>query len=481
MRGAMYRGMRDLREAVALRRSRSTLPFGGGRRGRRLDDDDGAPAGGPGSSSVVVAGGAFPTSPTEWADDVSRRLNDAEIGLTNANREIARLRIALEGVGAEIAELRARSSSGTTTTTITTTAAAAAAVGTSPPSDGGTVVETGGGTREEEEEEVEEDVEDVDLDLPTGTLLPYSNVDRDVYDLSYGDVDWSTTNDADMAPPFIGEDECLVPGEPVIRIEKAPQNSRRIFAGIDIPSASVDDVWRLLTDYPNLQKVVPNLVVNEVLMLLSPNGEDTNAKDNGRRRYDPDPDDCDVEFDIDPASRCRSLSYRMNGAILKQVGGAKVAGINFSARTTLEVREWPGGMPDFSMTRLEEEGVVDGKSRSRRLRESAGRELTRYVFPRPFALSSLPHRDISMQSVPDDEGEFRMYQGVWRMQPLPGCSPPGGKAMRLTYAVEVSPRPYLPVALVEGRIARDLCANLKAIRDIFAASNSSSAPSSGGG
>ena len=74
-----------------------------------------------------------------------------------------------------------------------------------------------------------------------------------------------------------------------------------------------------------------------------------------------------------------------------------------------------------------------------------------------------------MQSVPDDDGEFRMYQGVWRMQPLPGCSPPGGKAMRLTYAVEVSPRPYLPVGLVEGRIARDLCSNLKAIRDIFAA------------
>ncbi len=47
--------------------------------------------------------------------------------------------------------------------------------------------------------------------------------------------------------------------------------------------------------------------------------------------------------------------------------------------------------------------------------------------------------------------------------------PPGGKAMRLTYAVEVSPRPYLPVGLVEGRIARDLCSNLKAIRDIFAA------------
>jgi hypothetical protein len=31
----------------------------------------------------------------------------------------------------------------------------------------------------------------------------------------------------------------------------------------------------------------------------------------------------------------------MKGAVLRQVGGAKVVGINFSARTTLEVREWP--------------------------------------------------------------------------------------------------------------------------------------------
>jgi len=70
-----------------------------------------------------------------------------------------------------------------------------------------------------------------------------------------------------------------------------------------------------------------------------------------------------------------------------------------------------------------------------------------------------------MQSVLDDDGEFRMYQGVWRMQPLPGCAPDGGAAMRLTYAVEVSPRPYLPVAIVEGRISQDLCNNLLAIRD----------------
>ncbi len=47
-----------------------------------------------------------------------------------------------------------------------------------------------------------------------------------------------------MAPPFIGEDQCLVPGEAVVRVEKAMENSRRIFAGIDI-LASVDDVWEV--------------------------------------------------------------------------------------------------------------------------------------------------------------------------------------------------------------------------------------------
>mmetsp|Transcript_20888 Transcript_20888/g.31133 ORF Transcript_20888/g.31133 Transcript_20888/m.31133 type:complete len:585 (+) Transcript_20888:99-1853(+) len=270
-----------------------------------------------------------------------------------------------------------------------------------------------------------------------------SQSDFDVSTLKYEDVDYTLT---DMAPPFINEDECLVPGEPVVRVEKAPQNSRRIFAGIDIP-VSVDDVWKLLTDYPNLQKVVPNLVVNEVLELYS-GGEGEIA----------------VDTSLSDEDQCKAIANHMKGAVLKQVGGAKVVGINFSARTTLEVREWPSGMPDFAHY---EDEIYQGKSRGERVRESKGRELTRYVFPRPFALSSLPHKDISMQSIEKDDGEFRMYQGVWRMQPLPGCSPPGESAMRLTYAVEVSPRPYLPVALVEGRIAQDLCANLKAIREIM--------------
>jgi hypothetical protein len=141
-----------------------------------------------------------------------------------------------------------------------------------------------------------------------------------------------------------------------------------------------------------------------------------------------------------------------------------VVGMRFTARTTLEVREWPTGLPDFAHFNDE---YWQGKSRKERAGEYMATPLTRYRFPRPFAVSQLPTRDISMQSVRDDDGEFRMYQGVWRMQPLPGCAPPGKQAMRLTYAVEVSPRAYLPVRLIEGRIVRDLCTNLVAIREFL--------------
>ena len=65
--------------------------------------------------------------------------------------------------------------------------------------------------------------------------------DADVSKLEFDDVDYDSS---EMAPPFLDEDSCLVPGEPVVRVEKAPENSRRIFAGIDIP-ASVDDVWKV--------------------------------------------------------------------------------------------------------------------------------------------------------------------------------------------------------------------------------------------
>lgn len=270
--------------------------------------------------------------------------------------------------------------------------------------------------------------------------------------LNFQDVDYNTS---EMAPPFLGEDQCLVPGEPVIRVEKAPENSRRIFAGIDI-MASVDDVWNLLTDYGNLQNIIPNLVVNEVMDL-----------------YEASQGDLYMDASQPDGVQCQQIADQMKGALLRQVGGAKVAGINFSARTKLEVREWPQGLPNFAHF---DENTWEGRSRKERAKDEEKVKLERYRFPRPFAVSSLPTRDISMQSIVNDDGEFRMYQGVWRMQPLPGCAPNGKEAMRLTYAVEVSPRSYLPVQLIERRIAADLCTNLVAIRDYAVAAAGVPAP-----
>eukprot|EP00529_Nitzschia_sp_RCC80_P014302 CAMPEP_0113516820 /NCGR_PEP_ID=MMETSP0014_2-20120614/41832_1 /TAXON_ID=2857 /ORGANISM="Nitzschia sp." /LENGTH=740 /DNA_ID=CAMNT_0000413781 /DNA_START=130 /DNA_END=2352 /DNA_ORIENTATION=- /assembly_acc=CAM_ASM_000159 len=280
---------------------------------------------------------------------------------------------------------------------------------------------------------------------PAGT----TDVIDDISKLTFDDVDYDSS---EMAPPFLDPDSCLVPGEPVIRVEKAPENSRRIFAGIDI-MASVDDVWNVLTKYNELQNVIPNLVVNDVLELYDGVAAAVDVNDL---------DDENIPEEV----KCKDLAEQMKGSLLKQIGGAKVAGINFSARTTLEVREWPNGMPDFAHFR---DDMYEGKSRETRAREYPKVKLKRYRFPRPFALSRLPTRDISMQSIVEDDGEFRLYQGVWRMQPLPGCAPPGKEAMRLTYAVEISPRAYLPVKLVEGRIVKDLATNLLAIRNAVTA------------
>jgi len=91
--------------------------------------------------------------------------------------------------------------------------------------------------------------------------------------------------------------------------------------------------------------------------------------------------------------------------------------------------------------------------------------LVRGVFPRPYAITSLPFRDITMQNV-EGEGDFEHYQGIWRMQSLPNCAPDGSDACRLTYAVEIRPKGFLPVRLIEGRIASDLRENLGAIRKV---------------
>ena len=233
-------------------------------------------------------------------------------------------------------------------------------------------------------------------------------------------------------PAVLKEEEvCLMPGEVVVRVEDAPGNARRIFTGIDI-LADVDTVWDILNDYERLSDVVPNLVKNEVL-----------------------------SRDAD------GLGGRM-----KQVGAAKLLpGVSFKAALTLDVRAWPDGMP-ASMTAATsaDDPLVDAASSaplpsSAEVRaRDAKLPLRRGVFPRPYAVTKLPIRDISMQSVEGAPGDFRLYQGVWRLQCLSACAPGGQSATRLTYAVELSPSLPVPVRLLEGKIANDLTGNLQAIR-----------------
>lgn len=106
---------------------------------------------------------------------------------------------------------------------------------------------------------------------------------------------------------------------------------------------------QLLTDYESLQKVVPNLVVNEVVQLF-----------HGTNDPEPIPS---IQSQLSDSEQCREMANRMKGAILRQVGGAKVVGINFSARTTLEVREWPGVSCDvISCTHVFRNLLVDCSS-----------------------------------------------------------------------------------------------------------------------
>jgi hypothetical protein len=85
-----------------------------------------------------------------------------------------------------------------------------------------------------------------------------------------------------------------------------------------------------------------------------------------------------------------------------------------------------------------------------------------------------------MQNVPG-QGDFEHYQGIWRLQRLPNCAPDGGDACRLTYAVELRPKGFLPVGLIEGRIAVDLKNNLDAIRGYVEAKTTAAAKGAGAG
>ena len=95
---------------------------------------------------------------------------------------------------------------------------------------------------EAQREAVIEKIREVSSSQDTTNSTDSSNKILNLSELTFDDIDYESS---EMAKPFLDFDSCLMTdAEPVVRVEKAPDNSRRIFAGIDI-LASTDDVWNV--------------------------------------------------------------------------------------------------------------------------------------------------------------------------------------------------------------------------------------------
>jgi hypothetical protein len=178
------------------------------------------------------------------------------------------------------------------------------------------------------------------------TELNVQKIAAEVVEIDQQEEDISVES-TKSSPQFLTDDICLLPGsDPLVRIESAPGNARRIYTGVDI-IASLDDVWSVLTNYERLQDVVPSLVKNEVM------------------------------------SRTAS-----GGARLLQIGGAKVLpGVTFTAKTVLDVNIYTedNPIPSDMISNFIDEETIDVDSIP----------LRRGTFPQPYAITQLPHRGIN--------------------------------------------------------------------------------------
>ncbi|CAI6012046.1 unnamed protein product [Closterium sp. NIES-65] len=191
-------------------------------------------------------------------------------------------------------------------------------------------------------------------------------------------------------------------------VEILGSNSRRVSARVVVP-ASADVVWGVLTDYERLADFIPSLATNQM------------------------------------------LQRRSNGARLLQVGEQDVAmGIKFRAKVVVDVEEGeeerlPRDLPrSFSSTDCSSSSSSSGEESDAVIGRVGG---------------SIRRRCIHFKMV---EGDFQKFVGVWTLdEQLPG-SPSGPTT--LSYSVELTPHFWLPVALVEGRISKEIKANLAGVR-----------------
>ncbi|KAL9348065.1 hypothetical protein Peur_059431 [Populus x canadensis] len=168
-----------------------------------------------------------------------------------------------------------------------------------------------------------------------------------------------------------------------IEIKKLQKNSRRIRSKISI-NASLDTVWKILTDYEKLADFIPGLAVSKLI----------DKKDKFARLY--------------------------------QIGQQNLAfGLKFNAKAILDCYE---------------------------------RDLQ--------TIASGEKRDIEFKMT---EGDFQFFEGKWSIEQLakPKTEDSAGQEYEttLSYLVDVKPKMWLPVNLIEGRICKEIKSNLTCIRE----------------
>lgn len=122
-------------------------------------------------------------------------------------------------------------------------------------------------------------------------------------------------------------------------------------------------------------------------------------------------------------------------------------GMKFRAATTLRIGEHPAGLPA-------ERCLVGGSGGDN---SGSGFHDKLYPFPSQWLPDQPVHGDITFDQV---DGDFNAFKGVWRIQP--GLQGPA--SAWLVYALYVRPQPWLPVGLIQDRIAREVVANLQAVQ-----------------
>jgi len=175
-----------------------------------------------------------------------------------------------------------------------------------------------------------------------------------------------------------------LPDEVSVSVASLPSRNLRELTAVTRINAPAESVWDTLTSYETLHEFIPGLAVNEC------------------------------------------LERTESGATLLQIGEANTAvGFRFKARVLLDIGEYPQGVPEGHIFRLESDAT-----------ESV--------------------RDITFSQI---EGDFKEYEGTWKI-----LGNEGEGTSKLVYILRVKPQPWLPVSLVMRKVSQEVKINLSCVR-----------------